>query len=76
MSRRMLTELREGEVQVLCNVDVASEGFDEPRVECALPLRWTDEWSVDGGRGRGEGVEGGREMRRCRGVGGWMRWQS
>ena len=49
----MLTELREGEVQVLCNVDVASEGFDEPRVECALPLRWTDEWSVDGGRGRG-----------------------
>ena len=35
----MLTQLREGEVQVLCNVDVASEGFDEPRVECALPLR-------------------------------------
>ena len=76
MSRRMLTELREGEVQVLCNVDVASEGFDEPRVECALPLRWTDEWSVDGGRGQGEGGEGGREMPRCRGVGGWMRWQS
>ena len=49
----MLTELREGEVQVLCNVDVASEGFDEPRVECALPLRWTNEWRRGWGKGAG-----------------------
>ena len=58
MSRRMLTELREGEVQVLCNVDVASEGFDEPRVECALPLRWTNEWRRGWGKGAGGGGRG------------------
>jgi hypothetical protein len=52
----MLADLHEGEVRVLCNVDVASEGFDEPRVECALPPmdRWTDAW-------RGRQREGGRE---------------
>ena len=54
----MLTELREGEVQVLCNVDVASEGFDEPRVECALPLRWTNEWRRGWGKGAGGGGRG------------------
>ena len=37
--RRMLADLHEGEVRVLCNVDVASEGFDEPLVECVLLLR-------------------------------------
>ena len=54
----MLTELREGEVQVLCNVDVASEGFDEPRVKCALPLRWTNEWRREWGKGAGGGGRG------------------
>jgi hypothetical protein len=73
----MLAELREGEVQVLCNVDVASEGFDEPRVEYALPLRWTDEWRRGWRKGAGGGGEGGREMRRREGWrDGWMRWQS
>ena len=34
-----LASLRDGDTRVLCNVDVASEGFDEPRVECVLLLR-------------------------------------
>ena len=54
----MLTELREGEVQVLCNVDVASEGFDEPRVECALRLRWRKEGRGGGRKGAGGGGRG------------------
>ena len=36
---RRLEQLRSGELRVLCNVDVASEGFDEPSVGCVLLLR-------------------------------------
>ena len=33
---RHFAKLREGSLSVLCNVDVLSEGFDEPKVGCVL----------------------------------------
>ena len=39
---RAFADLREGGVRVLCNVDVLSEGFDEPRVGCVMLLRHTE----------------------------------
>ena len=39
---RLFADLRSGALQVLCNVDVLSEGFDEPSVSCVLLLRHTD----------------------------------
>ncbi len=37
--RRLLAALRAGDLQVLSNCDVLSEGFDEPLVGCVLLLR-------------------------------------
>ena len=37
--RQLLAALRAGDLQVLCNCDVLSEGFDEPLVGCVLLLR-------------------------------------
>ena len=37
--RQLLSALRAGDLQVLCNCDVLSEGFDEPLVGCVLLLR-------------------------------------
>ena len=38
---RTLSALRDGSVRVVCNVDVLSEGFDEPLVGCVLLMRHT-----------------------------------
>ena len=37
--QQLLSALRAGDLQVLCNCDVLSEGFDEPLVSCVLLLR-------------------------------------
>lgn len=39
--RRLFDDLRAGRVQVLCNVGVATEGFDAPIVSCVLMCRPT-----------------------------------
>ena len=39
---RAFEQLRDGTLTVLCNVDVLSEGFDEPRIGCVLLLRHTE----------------------------------
>lgn len=38
---RMIAAFRSGEITVLCNVDLISEGFDVPDCECAILLRPT-----------------------------------
>ena len=38
---RIVQAFRDGEVQVLCNVDLISEGFDVPDCSCAILLRPT-----------------------------------
>jgi superfamily II DNA or RNA helicase len=38
---RTIAEFRNGKIQVLCNVDLISEGFDVPDCECAILLRPT-----------------------------------
>ncbi|KAL3915422.1 MAG: hypothetical protein SGPRY_007225, partial [Prymnesium sp.] len=35
-------QLRRGKLEVLCNCDVLSEGFDEPSVSCVILLRQTE----------------------------------
>ena len=36
-----ISKFRSGEVRILCNVDIVSEGFDVPDCECAILLRPT-----------------------------------
>ena len=38
---RIIADFRSGEIQILCNVDLISEGFDVPDCECAILLRPT-----------------------------------
>lgn len=38
---KVIADFRSGKVQVLCNVDLISEGFDVPDCECAILLRPT-----------------------------------
>ena len=38
---RLIKAFREGEITILCNVDLISEGFDVPDCECAILLRPT-----------------------------------
>lgn len=38
---RIITAFRKGEIRILCNVDLISEGFDVPDCECAILLRPT-----------------------------------
>lgn len=38
---RTIADFRNGKIQVLCNVDLISEGFDVPDCECAILLRPT-----------------------------------
>lgn len=38
---RIISDFRRGEVKILCNVDLISEGFDVPDCECAILLRPT-----------------------------------
>jgi len=37
----IIAKFRSGEIQILCNVDIVSEGFDVPDCECAILLRPT-----------------------------------
>lgn len=37
----MIADFRSGKIQILCNVDLISEGFDVPDCECAILLRPT-----------------------------------
>lgn len=39
--RRILADLHEGRLQVVCNAMVLTEGFDEPRISCILMARPT-----------------------------------
>lgn len=38
---RIISDFRRGEIKILCNVDLISEGFDVPDCECAILLRPT-----------------------------------
>ena len=38
---RIISDFRKGEITVLCNVDLISEGFDVPDCDCAILLRPT-----------------------------------
>lgn len=38
---RLIAAFRRGDIQILCNVDLISEGFDVPDCECAILLRPT-----------------------------------
>lgn len=38
---RIIQQFRDGELQILCNVDLISEGFDVPDCSCAILLRPT-----------------------------------
>lgn len=44
--RDMLARFRSGETQVLCNMEVLTEGFDDPTVRCILMLRPTQSWGL------------------------------
>lgn len=38
---RIINKFRNGEIKILCNVDIVSEGFDVPDCECVILLRPT-----------------------------------
>lgn len=38
---RIITDFRNGDIKILCNVDIISEGFDVPDCECVILLRPT-----------------------------------
>jgi len=40
--KQIIKDFREGEITVLCNVDLISVGFDMPDVDCCILLRPTD----------------------------------
>jgi ATP-dependent helicase IRC3 len=44
--RRSLAAHKAGDVQVLTNVNVLTEGYDDPSVDCILMLRPTKSWSL------------------------------
>lgn len=44
--REMLKDYADGRFQILCNVGVATEGFDEPGVECVVMARLTKSRSL------------------------------
>lgn len=41
-----ISKFRSGEIQVLTNVNVLTEGFDVPEMDCILLLRPTQSWSL------------------------------
>ena len=61
---RAFTALREHELAVLCNVDVLSEGFDEPKVGCVILLRHTESARVYVQQ-VGRGLRGAAGKSRC-----------
>jgi superfamily II DNA or RNA helicase len=44
--RATIAKFASGEIQVLTNVMVLTEGFDEPSVECVLMMRPTQSWAL------------------------------
>lgn len=44
--RHVMDQYRRGEVFVLCNVGIATEGFDDPDTRCVLMLRPTKSWAL------------------------------
>lgn len=44
--RAVMDRFRRGTTKVLCNVEVLTEGFDEPGVGCVLMLRPTQSWGL------------------------------
>jgi ATP-dependent helicase IRC3 len=42
----IMKRFRSGETQVLCNVEIATEGFDVPEIACVLMLRPTQSWAL------------------------------
>jgi len=42
----VIRKFRDGEVQVLTNMDIATEGFDVPNIRCVLLLRPTQSWGL------------------------------
>jgi superfamily II DNA or RNA helicase len=51
---RIFESMKRGEVNVLCSVDVATEGYDEPRVSCIIwccPTKSIRKWIQGLGRG-------------------------
>jgi len=43
---RVMRDFREGKFQVLTNMDIATEGFDDPQTSCILMLRPTQSWAL------------------------------
>jgi ATP-dependent helicase IRC3 len=43
---RILRQFKSREIQVLTNVDIATEGFDYPALDCVLLLRPTQSWAL------------------------------
>jgi superfamily II DNA or RNA helicase len=43
--RDVMTMFRRGRIQVLCNVDIATEGFDVPEIGCIVMLKPTLSWT-------------------------------
>lgn len=43
---RVINQFRYGEIQVLTNCEIATEGFDVPEIECVLLLRPTKSWAL------------------------------
>lgn len=43
---QVIRRFRSGKTQVLCNRDIATEGFDVPEAACILLLRPTQSWSL------------------------------
>ena len=43
---KMVADFRKGAIQVLCNVEVATEGFDVPEIGCVLMARPTKSWAL------------------------------
>jgi superfamily II DNA or RNA helicase len=42
----IIERFRSGEIQILTNMDIATEGFDVPDIECVILLRPTQSWSL------------------------------
>ena len=58
----IINAFRAGAIQVLCNVDIATEGFDVPAVSCILLLRPTKSWARYCQMiGRGTRIDEGKE---------------
>ena len=43
---RVMSDFKAGKIQVLTNMDIATEGFDHPPTSCILMLRPTQSWSL------------------------------